>query len=117
MLITIALTREQIEICSRALLECFAGYAGSFLPKFLGVTRAALDDMHKMLKALSAQDNPTLSLPQESWRLLYEAINAVIYELGEEELDSITGHDVRDYLNTARSIYAGAYARFCIEPF
>ena len=53
-----------------------------------------------------------LALSERDWRLIYEVINAVIYELGPEELETITGHELNEFLSACRTIYAKVYNRF-----
>lgn len=99
-----------LAVVRSALLESYAGYAGGFIPEFLDSTNAQLEQLWKIVDDTSKQEN-TLTLPKKEWRLIFEAINVVIYELGPEELHTITGYELNEFLNTGRVIYASVYKR------
>jgi len=115
MIETILSERER-GVIRQALVESFMGYAGRFLPSFLGVKVARLRELLAVFVELGDGER-SISLPLEDWRLIYDVINAVLYELGQEELQTITGYHPYEFMNAACFIMASAYRRMCSYPF
>jgi hypothetical protein len=110
-MIEVPFSEADLGIVQSALVESFAGYAGGFLPGFLNTDKTELERLSGIVKDCSAR-GMKLALSERDWRLIYEVINAVMYELGPEELETITGHELNEFLNACRTIYANA-----LQPF
>lgn len=113
-MIEIILSELNRSVASHALLESYGGYAGKFLPTYLNSNS---DDLRALSEKLKGRKigNESICLSTAGWRLIVEAINAVIYELGPEELQTITGHELKEFLNTGRVIYSNVYNRKCSQ--
>lgn len=115
-MIEIILSEQERGVIRQALVESFMGYAGRFFPSFLGVKVARLRELLTVFVEIRDGEQ-SVSLPLEDWRLIYDVINAVLYELGQEELHTITGFHPYEFMNTACFIMANAYRRMCSYPF
>jgi hypothetical protein len=115
-MIEIILSERERGVIRQALVESFMGYAGRFFPSFLGVKVARLRALLAVFLDIGDGER-RVSLPLEDWRLIYDVINAVLYELGQEELHTITGYHPYEFMNTACFIMANAYRRMCSYPF
>ncbi len=95
-------------VINAALTETYMGYAGNVLPGLLGTTKDKLETLHKEVERQRNQSSQSMTLPLDDWKILYHAVNIVLYELGPEELDTLTGYFALEFLNTARMIYLKA---------
>lgn len=109
-MIKINFLEQEIEIVRQALGE-IGGYAGKFMPEFLGVEAERIEQLDRLFDEAIESKKLTIELPLEQWRLVYDSVNFVIYELGPEELRTITGYRLHEFLDVGQIIYAKAYGR------
>lgn len=99
------------------LIECRHGYAATALQSVAGVTEAELATIETTVKTACTEDkrdkDVAIALPRPLWLKLYHCMNAVMYELGPEELTTITSRDVTEILSTNRLIFAALFSRKC----
>lgn len=107
--IEVELSQSQQKFLIRVFAEVFGGGSTTAIQNVLGdqVDAARLLESH--LRELVALDAKTISLSDVQWRTMYEAINAVIYGLGQFELDTCAGFDLQQACNTNLKICAAVW--------
>ena len=104
-MIAVTLTENDKGVIQSCLFE-LGGYAGKFLQDFLPNEQA-----EKISEFFRYPGNAKIELEKEQWLKLYHLINAVIYELGEEELQTIAGFALEDIATANRKIFTTIHNR------
>ncbi len=92
------------------------GYAGDFLRQFIKTIPIDIwwDDKlssYPLFRCIR-ETPPQMTLSFQEWLDLYHLINAVKYELGPEELSTITGRTLKEMSSTNRKIFCLLYDRY-----
>jgi hypothetical protein len=103
--ISIRLSKIHCQVIQSCLLE-LDGKAGKFLSGFLPDPAQG----PRLMNQLGA--NQDISLNRQGWFDLYQLVNAVMYELGPEELFTITGWHLEEMASVARKIFVHLHGRY-----
>lgn len=97
--------------CLRQCLVQAGGYAGPALRELTGKDNTFWDSIIHTIK-----NNESLVLSKDEWKSIYEGINVVIYELGPEDLHTLTGYDLDDVASMNLAIYRQLQGRniYCL---
>lgn len=104
----ITFTEQDKEILARAINET-GGYAGSFVESFLS------EDTLRSIDINNIPEN--IALEKEQWLKIFNMINAVVHVLGQEELETVTGYKLADFMTVARKIFCTIYDRYYGDDF
>ena len=100
MAIEIELSQAEQQFLSSVFLEVFEGGSTSAIQNVLGDQVELARELRPELEKLVARKPKTLSLNKSQWRTVYESLNAVVFGLGEFELDTCTGIGLQQACNT-----------------
>ncbi|MCB1783971.1 MAG: hypothetical protein KDI13_08230 [Alphaproteobacteria bacterium] len=109
-MIKVNFTNKDKKIIYHCIVET-GGYAGSFIKSFLGNTN------EEELRTIFLDSNASVNLEKEQWLDIYNLMNAVIYELGQEELHTITGYDLPEMATVVRKIFTAIHSRYYGDDF
>lgn len=99
----------------RVIFASFSEYGGGSadaMRNISGHSESNILLVDRLFRAFWESDSSVLTLPEEHWRIVYDSINATITALGPFELQTCTGCDPIDMLQTNLTIASkvwGAY--------
>jgi hypothetical protein len=93
-MITIAFDPSEQQFLAFIFVEVFGGGSTQSIQNILGDRVEAARELAQEVRLQSKSGAPTIALTGAEWRVMYEAINAVIYGLGPSELATCTGHSL-----------------------
>ena len=103
--------------CLRACLKeiCY-GYAAIFLQNCIKTNTRIFERFLSDMDAHNENDTSALtSISKNVWLDVYNGVNAVIYELGPEELLTLTGHSLVEIISLNRKIFCVCHQRYIIS--
>ncbi len=111
----IKVKRDHLFVIAEAVAECVGGYAARSLQNITGLSKLEMRAWEEVFceKMECRDEEITLGFLSDDWFKIYHCINAVIYELGPEELQMITGHRVQEFFSVNRRIYSVLFGRYC----
>ena len=77
-------------------VEIFGGGSTEAMQKILGEQLEKARSLAPKIKDLASDETPYVELTAEEWRVMYDAVHAVIYGLGPHELSICTGNYLRE---------------------
>jgi hypothetical protein len=93
-MITIEFNQSEQDFLAFVFVEVFGGGSTQSIQNILGDRVAAARELGQEVRLQSKSGLPSIDLSADEWRVMYEAINAVIYGLGPSELVTCTGYDL-----------------------
>ncbi len=93
-MITIEFNQSEQDFLAFVFVEVFGGGSTQSIQNILGDRVAAARELGQEVRLQSKSGLPSIDLSADEWRVMYEAINAVIYGLGPSELATCTGYDL-----------------------
>lgn len=95
---SILLTEDEYGFINRCFAELLYGASAVAMKHVLGDETSQAEELKQLLSSRSASNFPALSKP--SWRVIYNVIHAAIYALGDNELETLTGFELNQAINT-----------------
>jgi hypothetical protein len=91
-MIAIDFNQSEQDFLAFVFVEVFGGGSTQSIQNILGDRVAAARELGQEVRLQSKSGSPAIDLSTDEWRVMYEAINAVIYGLGPSELATCTGY-------------------------
>lgn len=106
--IEITFTDEELEQFRQCIKED-GGYASKALAYLTGKDSIFWNDLLSDIKNAASQSDRVLRFSKEKWVSIYEGINVVMYELGPEELHTLTGYGLQQIASLNLKIYRSIF--------
>jgi hypothetical protein len=94
-MITIDFSQSEQDFLAFVFVEVFGGGSTASMQHILGDRVAAARELAQEVRLQSKSGSPSIELSHDEWRVMYDAINAVIYGLGPSELVTCTGYNLQ----------------------
>jgi hypothetical protein len=108
-MITIDFNQSEQHFLAFVFVEVFGGGSTASIQNILGDRVEAARELGQEVRLQSKSGLPSIDLSTDEWRVMYEAINAVIYGLGPSELATCTGYDLHEVCRLNRRICAAVW--------
>jgi hypothetical protein len=108
-MITIEFNQSEQDFLAFVFVEVFGGGSTKSIQNILGDRVEAARELGQEVRLQSKSGSPSIALSPDEWRIMYEAINAVIYGLGPSELATCTGYQLYEVCNINRTICAAVW--------
>ncbi len=105
-MIAIEFNQSEQDFLAFVFVEVFGGGATQSIQNILGDRVDAARELSQDVRLQSKSGLPSIVLSANEWRVMYEAINAVIYGLGPSELATCTGYQLYEAGGINRRICA-----------
>lgn len=112
-LITINFDRREMRVILSSMNE-YGGGSASSVKRLSGHAHEVISSAISAVDEQRSPDVESITLREDQWRVIYDSINATIYALGPFELETCTGCNPIDMLETNLSIAShvwGAYGK------
>ena len=110
--IKIPFTQREQRFLSCVFMEVFGGGSTRAIQTVLGDHVSGARELQTVVRLQSESENEFIELTELQWRVLYESINAVIYGLGPNELQTCTGQYLHDACNLNLRICSHVWGAF-----
>jgi hypothetical protein len=111
-MITIDFSQSEQDFLAFVFVEVFGGGSTKSIQNILGDRVAVARELGQEVRLQSKSGLPSIDLSADEWRVMYEAINAVIYGLGPSELATCTGYDLDAFCSLNLRICAAVWGAY-----
>jgi hypothetical protein len=108
-MIAIDFNQSEQDFLAFVFVEVFGGGSTQSIQNILGDRVEVAHELGQEVRLQSKSGLPSISLSADAWRVMYEAINAVIYGLGPRELATCTGYPLYEVCNLNLRICAAVW--------
>ncbi|MEM7583470.1 MAG: hypothetical protein AAF560_08830 [Acidobacteriota bacterium] len=109
--ITVGLENWEMRVIRAALREYGGGSAAS-VRRLSGHDRSTRDSPWGTVDSAVKEGANELTLSEGEWRLVYDSINATIYALGPNELETVTGYNLLEMLQANLTIASSVWGAY-----
>ncbi|MBD2054565.1 hypothetical protein H6F88_00720 [Oculatella sp. FACHB-28] len=107
--IAIAFDEREQHFLAFVFMEVFGGGSTRIIQNILGPYVETAHNLQPKVRLQAEAELPSIELTADEWRVMYEALNAVIYGLGPSELHTCTGYNLQEACNINLRICAAVW--------